>query len=130
MIDRLHLVRASLIFFALALSCFALLFCTGCAKSRKGQLLNVGVVVSAGADYWETRAAIDSGRGHEANPLLQGSALRQASIKSASAAGVIALARQLDQIGHPRLAHVVRWITILVNSGVAIQNHQIGREDE
>lgn len=99
----------------------------GCAPSRMGKALNVGVVASAAADLVTTRDAINSGRGYEANPFMGQSAWQQGLVKLAGTSAVIGAASLIELKGHRTVAHVMRIAFIAVNTAVAIHNHGVGR---
>jgi hypothetical protein len=114
-----YLLISALCFLGFLL-CMALIF-SGCSSSRLGKALNVGVGVSAAADFATTRYGISQGA-VEANPLMGQEAWRQAVIKAIGATGMIALANLIEGKGRETLAHVVRSIWIGVNVGAATWN--------
>lgn len=103
----------------------AISFTVGCASSRTGKALNVGIVGAGVADVASTRDALARGA-QEANPIMQGGLVRQTLVKSAGVGAVIGLA-QLLEIKHPRLAHVLRGLVIVGWSVVTVHNVRVGR---
>lgn len=118
-------------YFWLALASFALgvlcLSCLNCAPSKMGKSLDIGVGVSAAADLYTTRQAIESGRGVEANPFMGQGAWTQGLVKVAGTSAVIGAAFLVETKGQTQLAQVIRLIAIAANTAVAVRNHQVGR---
>lgn len=120
-------LKVALVCFALFLAVVALWLFTGCAPSRMGKSLDIGIGVSAAADIYTTRAAIDSGRGREANPLQDHGAWTQGLLKAAGTSATIGAAALIELKGNRTLAHVLRIAVIAVNAGIAIHNNGVGR---
>lgn len=108
-------------------SCLLIGLCLmGCAKSSLGRGLNIGVGVSATADYVTTRIAIQQGH-VEGNPVMGQDAWRQALLKIGGVGAVIGLAHLLENKGSPVLAHVLRVAVISLNSYLALHNYGVSR---
>lgn len=114
---------AAIVCTVLGLLCLSLI---GCAASRTGKALNVGVGVVGGWDNLETSKAEDRGA-RERNRLMGDSEVRRWALKSAGVGAVIGLTHLLENKGSPILAHVVRIVVIGIWSGAAIQNAGVQR---
>lgn len=125
-IPPMQALTISVVCFALFLICMGLIF-GGCASSTLGKSLNVGVIASAGADLYTTRAAINSGRGVEGNPIMGQSLWQQLTLKSAGVSTVLAAAWVADRQQRQMLAHILRGAFITLNAVVAARNYQIAR---
>lgn len=108
------------------LICMALIL-NGCASSTLGRSLNVGVSVSAAADFATTRQAITSGRGMEANPFMTQSPWIQGLLKVAGSTAVIGGAYVIERRHHEKLAHVLRAAAMALNAAVSWHNAQVIR---
>ena len=108
------------------LICMALIF-GGCASTKTGTRLNIGVVASGVADLATTRYAINRGA-VEANPLMGQSLLQQALVKAAGVGLIFAGTAVLENKGKVVTAHVLRVITIAAWSFVSLQNVRVGQQ--
>lgn len=108
------------------LICLALIV-SGCASSRAGKALNVGVGLAAGLDLHSTRQVIDRGLGYEANPFLGQSAWRQGLLKAIGTTAVVGLSGVVER-QHPVVAHLLRSVAIVAWSVAARHNYGIARQ--
>jgi hypothetical protein len=93
----------------------------------QGKPLSFALVTAQMTDAVTTTAAIASGRGHEANPLLAGLAgkpLPFALFKAGSAIGTDLLLMQVAH-KHPTVAKVMGWSLVGWYSAVSIHNARI-----
>ena len=80
------------------------------------------------ADLYTTSRALKSTPGAvEANPAMLGSDAKRIVLKSATAAGVIAVAGYLERHKRPKVARVFLYTVSAITLGVAIQNARVGR---
>ena len=118
--DR-HLLSLAVICFLIGVT---LLLFIGCAPSKLGKALNVGIGVSTAADYASTRAVQRQG-GVEVNPILGQGAVRQALLKGGLAAVTILWAEALERRGGAVSAHVGRAIVMAIYSAATWHNARV-----
>lgn len=94
---------------------------------RAGLAIPASVFVTLqAADVHSTHQAITSGRGIEANPLMQFSTGEQAAIKAGVTVGVVYLMTKLHA-RKPKTAKAALWIMNGVMTAVVVQNYRIAR---
>lgn len=98
----------------------------GCASSRTGKALNVGVVASGVLDLHSTQYALDRG-GREANVLVGQHPFRQAVVKGLGISTVMGLTALLEMRGSHVWAHIGRGLAISAWSIVAARNYRVGQ---
>lgn len=119
-----RLLKAAGICFLLAAFFFSVMVLSGCASSRLGKVLNVGIGISATADLITTEQALQRGAA-EANPIMR-SDLRWL-VKGLGVGTVIGVASILDSKDQAVWAHVIRLVAIAVNVGAGIHNAGVSR---
>lgn len=102
-------------------------FVVGCAPTLSSKAIQAGAVAAQLADVHSTKAAIESGRGREGNPLLPDSWLGQGVVKAAAAAGVMWLGTTLELRGHRTLARVAQLAAAAATAAIAARNYAIAR---
>ena len=106
--------------FILAVIALVIGLSSGCASSRVGKSLNLGVGIAKGFDQGTTDHAEARGA-REANPILGSSQWRQVLV-GALGVGVVIAGSQAIERSHPVLANVMRSVAILTFSAAAIHN--------
>lgn len=102
---------------------------TDAKTPRKGVGPAPYVVMVAGnaADFGTTIAALSSGRGREANPLLGQSPARIAAAKIAATTLVGLAMHHLAKKGHPTAAKLLGYLNGGAMAAVAAHNARVGR---
>lgn len=110
-----------------ALLALSLLVAFGCAPTLTSRAIQASIVAANVADVHSTKLAIESGKGHEANPLMPESWMAQGLVKAIASAGVIWLGTTIEVRGHRTLARVTQTMFAAATAIVAARNYSIAR---